>query len=158
MEKYQFFIVLSCVVYTLIDNYVCIEYLPCQSKNLSIISCDPTFKDTSFNLLLGIVIQDMLLNILYFNGFMKKTNSNLILNSQSLLINNYLPKGLSIIEKNKNQLSLIPNDVKLIVNLIDQLEIYYFMVKKRSNLRRSKHHQTIAHSEKYAYDIQTILL
>ena len=52
----QLYIVLSCVVYTLIDNYVCIEYLPCQSKNLSIISCDPTFKDTSFNLLLGIVI------------------------------------------------------------------------------------------------------
>ena len=27
--------VLSCVVYSLIDNYVCIEYLSCQSKTLS---------------------------------------------------------------------------------------------------------------------------
>ena len=28
--------VLSCVVYTLIDNYVCIEYLSCQSKVIKI--------------------------------------------------------------------------------------------------------------------------
>ena len=48
--------VLSCVVYTLIDNYVCIDYLSCKLKTLSNISCHPTFKDTSFNLLLGIGI------------------------------------------------------------------------------------------------------
>ena len=30
--------VLSCVVYSIIDNYVCIEYLLCQSKTLSSIS------------------------------------------------------------------------------------------------------------------------
>ena len=35
--------VLSCVVYSLIDNYVCIEYLPCQSKTLISISSKPTF-------------------------------------------------------------------------------------------------------------------
>ena len=28
------YIVLSCVVYTIIDNYVCIDYLLCQSKTL----------------------------------------------------------------------------------------------------------------------------
>ena len=30
--------VLSCVVYSLIDNYVCIEYVLCQSKTLRSIS------------------------------------------------------------------------------------------------------------------------
>ena len=30
-----FYRVLSCVVYTLIDNYVCIDYISCQSKTLS---------------------------------------------------------------------------------------------------------------------------
>ena len=48
--------VLRCVVYTLIDNYVCIDYLSCKSKTLSAISCNPTFKYTSFNTLLGIGI------------------------------------------------------------------------------------------------------
>ena len=60
---------LSCVVYTLIDNYVCIEYLPCQSKTLSAISCYPTFKDTSFNLLLSIGIPELLLNIVSCHGW-----------------------------------------------------------------------------------------
>ena len=35
--------VLSCVVYYLIDNYICIDYLSCQSKILSSISSNPTF-------------------------------------------------------------------------------------------------------------------
>ena len=46
--------VLSCVVYSLKDNYVCIEYLPCQSKTLISISSKPTFEDTSFSILLVI--------------------------------------------------------------------------------------------------------
>ena len=29
------FRVLSCVIYTIIKNYVCIDYLDCQSKKLS---------------------------------------------------------------------------------------------------------------------------
>ena len=35
------YIVLSCVVYTIIDNYVCIRYLLCQSKTLCDISSNP---------------------------------------------------------------------------------------------------------------------
>ena len=37
--------VLSCVVYTLMDNYIFIDYLSCQSKTLRNISSDPTFKE-----------------------------------------------------------------------------------------------------------------
>ena len=48
--------VLICVVYSIIDNYVCIDYLPCQSKTLCSISSKTTFEETSFNILLGIVI------------------------------------------------------------------------------------------------------
>ena len=48
--------VLMCVVYNLIDNYVCIDYLLCQSKTLCDIAKNLTFKETNFNLLLGIGI------------------------------------------------------------------------------------------------------
>ena len=65
-------ILLSCVVYTLIDNYVCIDYLSCQSKTLCDISKNTTFKETTFNLLLGTVIPKLLLNLVYCNGFMLK--------------------------------------------------------------------------------------
>ena len=56
----------------------------------------------------------------------------MILNLPSRLINNYLSKGLSIIEQNKTQLSFLPNDVKLRINMINQLDTYYTMVKKRA--------------------------
>ena len=52
----QVYILLSCVVYTLIDNYVFIDYMPFQSKTLIDISSNPKFKDTIFNLLLSIGI------------------------------------------------------------------------------------------------------
>ena len=48
--------VLSCVLYYPIDNYICIDYLACQSKTLSTISSYRIFKQTSFNILLGIGI------------------------------------------------------------------------------------------------------
>ena len=44
------------------------------------------------------------------------------------MINNYLSKGFSIIEQNTKQLSLLPNDVKLIINMINQLDTDYVMV------------------------------
>ena len=32
--------VLSCLIYAIIGNYVCIDYLACQSKKLSVICMD----------------------------------------------------------------------------------------------------------------------
>ena len=78
--------VLSCGAYALIDNYVCIDYLPCQSKTLCGISSNPKFKEISFNLLLVIGIPELLLNLLSCHGFMKKSNSTVILNFRSGLI------------------------------------------------------------------------
>ena len=119
---------LSCIVYNLIDNCVCIDYLLCKSKTLSTISCNPTCKDTSFNILLGIGIPELLLNLVSYHGFTKKTNSTVILNFQTRLNNNYLYILFSIIEQNTKHLSLLPNDVKLRINLINQFDADYVIV------------------------------
>ena len=126
--------VISCVVYTLIENYVCIYYLPCQSKTLCVIQSNSTFNITSFNLLHFIGIAELLLNLVSYHGFMMKSNSNVILNFQSCLINNYLSKGLFIIEQGSKQFNLIPNDVILRINLVDQLKTDYVMVKRKQFL------------------------
>ena len=42
-------------------------------------------------------------------------------------MNNYLEKGLFIIEKDYKQLIILPNDVKLIIHVIDQLKQYFIM-------------------------------
>ena len=119
--------VLSFVVFSLIDNYVCIDYLPCQS-----ISSNPTFEDTSFNTLLGIGIIELLLDLLSCHGFTKKPNSTVILNCLTRPINNYLAKGFYIIEKSTDQSSLLPNDVRLRINLNNQLDTYYVMAKNKA--------------------------
>ena len=124
--------VLSYVLYSLIDNYACIDYLSCQPKTLRYIYSKPTFEDTSFNILLGIIIPELLLNLLSCHGFMKKPNSTVILKCQSRLINNYLAKGFYIIEKDSNQLSFLPNDVKLRINVIYQLDTNFFMAKNKA--------------------------
>ena len=82
--------VLSCVVYNTINNYVCIDYLLCQSKTLCDILRNPKFKEISFNLLLGIGIPELLLNLVSCNVFIMKMNSTMVLNFQSRLINNNL--------------------------------------------------------------------
>ena len=84
------YIVFSFVVYTLIDNYVCIGYLSYQSIALSDISSNPTLKYTSFNLLLGIGIPELLLKLVSCHGFMKEPNSTVILNCRYCLIKNCL--------------------------------------------------------------------
>ena len=67
--------VLSCVIYYLIENYVCVDYLSCQSKNLISISSKQKFEQKIFNILLGIGIPELLLNLVSCHGFMKKPNS-----------------------------------------------------------------------------------
>ena len=124
--------VLSCVFHTLIDNYACIYYLSCQPKTLCGISKNPTFKEKRFNLLLGIGIPELLLNLVSCNGFIMKLNSTVVLKFQSRLINNYLSKGLYIIEQGSKQLNLTPNDIILRINLVDQLKKDYVMVKNES--------------------------
>ena len=66
-------------------------------------SCNPTFEQTSLNILLGIGIPELLLNLVYFHGFMKEPNSTVILNYRTRLINNHLSKEFSIIEHNTEQ-------------------------------------------------------
>ena len=47
-------------------------------------------------------------------------------------MNNYLAKRLFIIEKGSKNLSILPNDVKLILHVIDQLEIDFITAKNTS--------------------------
>ena len=128
---------LICVVYTFIENYACIDYLSFQSKTLCGIHTIQHLKKQGFNLLLVIGIPELLLNLLSCNGFMLESNSTVILKFRSRLINNYLSKGLFIIEQSPKQLNFISNDVILKINLVNQLKTHYVMVKNESLSEKS---------------------
>ena len=69
------YMVLSCVLYYVIENYVCVYYLCCHFKTLSVISSNKIFEEASYNELLGIGIPEVLMNLLYLHVFMKKKSN-----------------------------------------------------------------------------------
>ena len=66
------FRMLGCVIYSLIENYVVIQYQCLKLKTLSSISPKPTFEQTGFNILLVRRNIKLLLNLVSCHGFMKK--------------------------------------------------------------------------------------
>ena len=56
------------------------------------------------------------------------------------------------------QESMWPNDVKLIINVIDKLDTYFVMAKNKAIYSVENTIKTITYSEKYAFDLRTRLL
>ena len=78
---------------------------------------------------------------------MTKPNSTVILNYRSCVINNYLAKGFYIIIKGSNKSIMIPNDVRLRIILIDQIDTDFVMAKNEAissveNIIKKLHIQT----------------
>ena len=77
------FKVLSCVIYTIIDRYVCIDYLGTDKNKISelILGCTLQTKHDGmdYDKLFGIGIPDVLLNMLSCHGFLNKNESIVIL-------------------------------------------------------------------------------
>ena len=108
--------VLSCVIYTIIKNYVCIDYLASQSKNLSEIPVGSgggsKHGDKIFDKILGIGIPDLLMKLTSCNGFLRKINSVVILKCSKRTLKYYFSKLFNILECNINNLAKPPNEVK----------------------------------------------
>ena len=79
----KMFKVLSCVIYTIIDRYVCIDYLGTEKKKISELrlGCTLQIKHDSmgYDNLFGMGIPDILLNMLSCHGFLNDSESIVIL-------------------------------------------------------------------------------
>ena len=75
--------VLSCVIYTIIRDYVCIDYLVSESKQLSelVLGSGGRFKyvNKSYDKTLGIGIPNLFMNLMYCHNFLKNKDSVVIL-------------------------------------------------------------------------------
>ena len=80
----EMFKVLSCVIYTSIDRYVCIDYLGTEIKKISELRLGCTLKTKhegmDYDNLFGIGIPDILLNMLSCQVFLNNNESIVILN------------------------------------------------------------------------------
>ena len=88
---------LSCVIYTIIDKYFCIDYL--GTKKLKISDLKIAFTGSSKhdgldnNNLFEIAIPDLLLNMLSCHGFLKNNDSVVILKFPNRMSEYYFSKG-----------------------------------------------------------------
>ena len=73
------FIVLSCVIYRIIKNYVCIDYLGSDRKKLSYLRIGPggSYKhiNKKYYNVSGFGIPDLLMNFLSCCGFLRNNDS-----------------------------------------------------------------------------------
>ena len=77
------FRVLSCVIYTIISNYVCIDYLGSEKSKLSdlCLGVAGSYKHLGgkYDNVLGLGIPDLLLNLLSCQGLFNNNESSVIL-------------------------------------------------------------------------------
>ena len=74
---------LSCIIYTIIINYICIDYLGSESKKLNELRLGSggSYKhvNKSYDNLLGIGIPYLLMNLMSCHGFLKNKDSVVII-------------------------------------------------------------------------------
>ena len=96
------FRVLSCVIYTIIEKYVCIDYLGSEKSKLSDLCLGCTWSNKhngmDYDNVLGIGIPDILLNLLSCHGFLKNNDSVVILKCPDRMSEYYFNKGFVILE------------------------------------------------------------
>ena len=102
------FKVLSCVIYTIIGNYVCIDYSACEWKKLS----EQPVDIGSYDKIFGIGIPDLLMNLMSCNIFIKNINPIVILKYPKRILEYYFSKGFNLFDCNTNNLSKLTNEVK----------------------------------------------
>ena len=94
----KLFKVLSCVIYTIIDKYVCIDYL-CTEKRLGELKLGLTLKTKhegmDYDNLFGIGIPDIFMNMLSCQGFINNNDSIVILKYPNRMSQYHFNKGFT---------------------------------------------------------------
>ena len=110
------FRVLSCVIYTIIRKYFCIDCLGSEESKLSYLCLGVSERykhfDTDYDNVLGIGIPDLLLNLLYCRGFSKNSESVVILKYPHRMSEYYFNKGFVTFDFDEVNLKIIPSQVK----------------------------------------------
>ena len=110
--------VIGLVIYTIIDEYICLDYMGLHREKLS--KDDSNFKKTKFNNLSELKIPDILINIMSCQGFLKYSLSTIILKCRNSLVPYYLSKGFVIFE---TEVSGVDN-VNIIVKKINDTNLH----------------------------------
>ena len=122
-ETKKNFKVLSCVIYTITSNYVCIVYLGSERKKLSELRLGSggVYKNfnKSYDNLLGIGIPYLLMNLMSCHGFLKNKDPVVILKFPKRMFEYYFSKGFTYFDCSIINLEKLPTEVKVIIHAED---------------------------------------
>ena len=89
----KMFKVLSCVIYTIIDRYVCIDYLGTETRKISeihlVFSLKTRHENKDYDNLFGIGIPEIFMNMLSCQGFLNNNESIVILKCPNMISQYY---------------------------------------------------------------------
>ena len=102
--------VISAVIYTIIDDCICIDYRDFLQENLS--RHNINFGNIKFNNLSGLGINEILMNIMSYHSLAKSTTLRVIFACLTALVPYYISKGSIIIETEVSGVDDIPRNVK----------------------------------------------
>ena len=109
------FRVLSCVIHTIIRNYVCIDYLGNEKKIRWFTTCfcwELQIYWQKYDNVLGFGIPDMLMNLLSCQDFLKNNDFVVILKFPNRMFEYYFNKGFIIFDCDENSLRRLPSEVE----------------------------------------------
>ena len=92
------FKVLGSVIYWIMYNYLCVDYMCSRQGLLS--SAHKVFEKTTFNDISGIGIQELLMKIMYYHGFVKDKKATVTLKCRRKLVPYHPSRGFVILENN----------------------------------------------------------
>ena len=112
----KMFKVLSCVIYTIIDRYVCIYYLGSETNKISELNLGCSLKtrheNKDYDNLFGIGISDIFMNMLSCQRFLNNNESIVILKCPNRMSQYYFNKEFIQLTCDEDHLKTLPVKVK----------------------------------------------
>ena len=84
--------VLISIVYFIPENYVCVDYLCCPKNKLHVTNKWQGFENRTYNAVPGIIMTELLINIISCHRFFNDKNSAVIFSCRRKLVDYYLQK------------------------------------------------------------------
>ena len=114
----KIFKVSGAVIFCISDKQICLYYVFLK-KYTKLFSFDKFFENLSYNEISGILIHDLLMNIVLFRGFEKDNTPTVILTCPRVLLSYYLFKSFVILPKKSEAMNNVTREVKHHINAID---------------------------------------
>ena len=110
------FKVLSSIVYCIMENFFCVDCM-CRAKKKLCVTCKGKgVENRTYNAVSGIVVPELLMNIISCRLFANNKKSAVILSCRSKLVDYYIQKNYVLLKNNSKVFNNVPLRVKEIIN------------------------------------------